>query len=141
MAQLVDKSLTDAKRLEVAQAMCELPPCCVDPLFGLPVINAINDCGGPVAENILNGPLAADLETAFRGKVSNIEIELNFARASCCRQSLHGRAHSISSMVAKHVSAEIKVGHCGSVLKNEVRTSSKRNHAGTATTMKPQHGP
>ena len=42
-------------------------------------------------------------------KTSNVEIELNFARASCARSATHGRLHNTASMVAKHVTAEVKL--------------------------------
>ena len=123
MAQLVDSSVSDDDRLQLAQNMCQLSPCCVESMFGAPVLQCISDNGGPDPDTILRGPIASDLQVAFRGKTSNMEIELNFARASCSRQCLHGRAHNIGSMVAKHVSAEVKLGHCRSLTKHEGKPS------------------
>ena len=126
MAQLADSSLSEEKRLEVANDMCRLDKCCVDPLFGWPVLQAIQQEGGVTHDTIISGPLASDIQASMRGKTSNIEIELNFARAACCRQSMHGRAHNIPSMVAKHVSAEIKLGHSRYLRKHGVHRKQKQ---------------
>ena len=50
----------------------------------------MRQAGGPNA--LVSGPLSIDLQSSMRGKTSNVEIELNFARAACTRASLHGRA-------------------------------------------------
>lgn len=107
LASLVDATKSLDSRLNLARDFCGMSSCCLGPLFSNPVNQAARDEGG--SHSLVTGQLSKELEIAFRSKTSNIEIELNFARASCSRQSMHGRAHNISSMAAKHVSAEIKL--------------------------------
>ncbi len=109
MAKLVDTSIPQHRRLDLAAAFCALDKCCLDPLFAQPVIQAARDAGG--SHTLVSGTLADDLGVAMRTKTSNMEIELNFARASNARQVTRGRSDTISSMIAKHVSAEVKLGH------------------------------
>lgn len=109
IAQLVDSSRSEDDRLELATNLCQLPNCCVDEFFGKPVLKAIRDEGG--AQAAIDGRVANDIRLAVRGQVSNVEVELNFSRAACSRHSNHGRAHNIGTMVSKHVSAEVKLGH------------------------------
>ena len=116
MASIVDNSMTVDDRLDIATKISQLKPCCTEKLFATPVIACMRQAGGPNA--LVSGPLSIDLQSSMRGKTSNVEIELNFARAACTRASLHGRAHSIGSMVSKHVSAELKLAQKRCLMKD-----------------------
>ena len=109
MAQLTDPSIPYHRKIDLATEMQAMDMCCVDSFFAAPVLQCMQEQGGQ-PRSLIDGALASDLALSMRGKVSNIEIELNFARAACSRHATHGKCHGISSMVAKHVSAEIKVG-------------------------------
>ena len=107
MAQLIDESYPVEYRTNLATEMIALKQCCVDPLFARPVLDCAMLEGG--ARSMVVGTLRNDLEAALRVKASNMEIELNFARSANCRTSMHGKKHGIPSVVAKHVTAEIKL--------------------------------
>lgn len=112
LAQLVNTNIDASSRLALANKFLNMKPCCIDPFFSKPVLDDIRSNGGNVS--ILPGHgsgLFSDLCTAFRGKCTNIELELNFSRAACSRACMRGRKHSISSMVSKHITAECKVAH------------------------------
>ena len=126
MAKLVDTNIPEYQRLDLAAAFCALDQCCVDPLFAQPVIQAAIDAGG--SHTLVSGTLADDLGMAMRTKTSNMELELNFARASNARQVTRGRSDTIGSMVAKHVSAEVKLGHQRS--RRSIHTPACRSLAG-----------
>lgn len=111
MAQLVDSSVSIDRRERLATQMSELPGCCVEALFAQPVLDTIRRNGG--VQSLFHGDkeLYSHIELSFRGATSNVEIELNFARAATSRRSMQGRSHNIGSLVAKHISSEIKLGH------------------------------
>ena len=109
LAQLTDPSIPRHRKIDLATEMLALNKCCIDSFFAAPIFQCVQEQGGQPL-SLIDGELASDLALSMRGKVSNIEIELNFARAACSRHITHGKSHGISAMVAKHVSAEIKVG-------------------------------
>jgi len=109
MAQLVDSSVPIDSRKHLATQMSELRDCCVEALFAQPVLDTIRRNGG--VQSLFHGELYSHIELAFRGATSNVEIELNFARAATSRRAMQGRSHNIGSLVAKHISSEIKLGH------------------------------
>ena len=110
LAKLVDTSMTMNDRREFARTVLATRTCCRDPFFTTPVLEQMEQKGGPHA--ILPGSeFLLDLTNAFAGKCCNIQLELNFARASSSRQAMRGRKHVISSMTAKHIIAECKVSH------------------------------
>ena len=91
-------------------------PCCLDPLFACPVLAAAKEeCDhlganpDSVAQALVHGTVSTDLAVAMRSKSSNIEIELNFARASAARSATHGKGCNISSMISKHITSEVKL--------------------------------
>ena len=129
MAALVDTSHSRQHRINLAAQMMQLRPCCVDIWFSAPVLECIRDAGGP--ESVVDSNLSEELSLSFRGKVSNMEIELNFARAACSRHATHGKSHGILAMVAKHVSAECKVGQYRR-LKNSTHAATPKSapHSG-----------
>ena len=59
----------------------------------------------------ISGDFFCALRLLALNKVSNVEIELNFARASSSRQYMRGNAHDASTMAAKHVAAELRHQH------------------------------
>lgn len=120
LGQVVDPSMTEMRRLQVAGEFCSLNSCCVDKLFSEPILKEAHLRGG--AEALTKGPLASDLAVALRGKTSNVELELNFARASSSRSINHGRGHNIAAMCAKHITAEIKLGQRRVLSKQNVDT-------------------
>lgn len=97
-------------RCSLADNYLQLPECCLDEWFSKPVIESIRSEGGHQAI-LPGGSLLHDLELAFQGKTTNIQLELNFARSASMRSCMRGRKHSISSMVSKHVAAECKLFH------------------------------
>jgi hypothetical protein len=50
------------------------------------------------------------IRTALSGKVSNVEVECNFARAAGQRSAMRGKGHGLSSMAAKHILSEMVHG-------------------------------
>lgn len=114
MGQLVDPSLQEEYKTNLAVFMCSLKSCCIEKLFSQPVIQAAWDESGntdtaSAAQALIHGSVGSDLQLALRSKTSNIEIELNFARASSSRSTAHGKACHISSMVSKHITSELKL--------------------------------
>ena len=107
MATLVDPSRPDDERVSLATAFLEKKDCCVERHFALPCLKAMREAGGPSA--VVQGSFAEDLAMAFRIKSTNIECELNFSRAASMRGAMRGRCHNITSLVAKHVGAEVKL--------------------------------
>ena len=122
MAQLIDSSVSIDRRLGLATQMSQLPNCCIEAMFAQPVLDTMRDNGG--VRSLFHGDLATHLELAFRGPTSNVEIELNFARAATSRRSMHGRSHNIGSLVAKHISSEMKLGHRRSLSSSSSHTQT-----------------
>ena len=69
------------------------------------------------------------LVMCFTSKVTNVEIENNFARASSSRQYLRGKRHSSGTMVSKHILQELKQQHLKSLNMDARAKQRKRKHA------------
>lgn len=105
---LINPHLSEGRRVAIAERFLQMKPCCVDQCFGQPVLKSMRVAGG--SQSIVPpNPFHGDLVLGLRTKVSNIEIEDNFARASSSRCAMRGRNHNASSMTAKHVTAEAKL--------------------------------
>lgn len=124
MACLVNPRLDEQKRVLLAEQFIALPACCKDELFSQPLLNDLQEAGGPTAM-LPTHAFHHDVVLSMRAKISNIEIENNFARASNARTALRGRHHNISSMAAKHVTAEGKLAYCRKALSSQDQTSSR----------------
>jgi hypothetical protein len=96
LGQLVDERQPWQLKLSVGESFRDKPPCCVD---------------ASVEDILPNGKFATKLCIALRGKNVNVEIEDNLARATNQRAAMRGKAHDAASLIAKHVSAEIVLGH------------------------------
>lgn len=130
MTALVDPSRSKHERVEFARQLLSKPSCCVEHNFAKPVLNELRCAGG--ADSLFSNPdLLADIASSFRMKCSNIEIELNFARASNMRTAMRGRAHGLSSIVAKHVGAEVKQAY--------LRQLAGKSGAGQAAKPQPKN--
>ena len=135
LASLLDDSKPIDDRKQLVDEMMRLSPCCVDALFGLPVLKCFQQEGGAAALD--GGAIVGDLETALRVKVSNLEIELNFARASTSRNAMQRKTHKVASMVAKHVTAEIKLAQRRKMI--AVKKSGKVKHSTDPGSVRTQH--
>ncbi len=131
LATLIDPERDIQMRLHDADVFLNMKPCCREKHFATPVADTMRREGG--CQSILpTSPFYHDLATAFTMKTSNIEPELNFARAANARRAMRGRAHTIGSMVSKHISAEIKLGQRRKLL-------TRSNHCShDANSIKPQ---
>ena len=132
MAQLVDSSLSDDHKKKVAMFLCRLKPCCLEKLFAQPVVQAARDESADhadlsVVKALTQGNVNVDLQLAFRAKVSNVEIELNFARATHTRSTTHGKSCLISSMLSKHVTSELKLAQRRSIDAGETASSNLKS--------------
>lgn len=108
MANLVDETIPEKDRVELAALMLQKKDCCREKHFAVPVLQEMQKSGGPAA--ILPGTeFHADLAASFRMKTSTVELELNFARASSQRGAMRKRCHGAAAMSAKHVGSEIKL--------------------------------
>ena len=118
LAALVDVSRSEASRLELADGLLKKSDCCLEKHFARPVVGELRKAGDVRA--ILPGhELHNNLADSFRMKTCNLEIECNFARASSMRAAMRGRKHSISSLTAKHIGAEIKLGQKRMILRSK----------------------
>ena len=107
----MDSTRSLADRMSFAESCLNMSSCCIDPFFGRPVIAAMRTEGG--VRSILPGTQLHDaILMSFRSKCSNLELELNFSRAASMRTAMRGRKHGLCAMTAKHIVAEVKVGHC-----------------------------
>jgi hypothetical protein len=102
LAQTLDPRLSQADRRQVADDFVASRGCCLDTAFSGKLRAKVHD-----PQELLIGPLHQLLKLHFASKIINVEIETNFARASAQRQVMHGRSHSVASMAAKHVLAEL----------------------------------
>lgn len=134
MAALVDTNRSCEQRTAFAQQICDLRPCCLERFFAEPVVACIKMEGG--SSSILAEPLVTQLQMAFRSKVSNVEIELNFARAACSRAAMRGRSHNIPSLVSKHCTAEIKLGQKRQLINDSAVTNDKKSDGPGAGSFK-----
>ena len=107
MAALVDPTRADSERESLAKSYLEKNSCCVEKHFAFPCLEAMRKAGGESA--VVKGSFAEDLAMAFRVKSTNIECELNFSRAASMRGAMRGRCHNVTSLVAKHIGAEVKL--------------------------------
>ena len=105
MAALVDSSVGTDQRIRLAQSFMSKRPCCVAPYFAKPLLEELQEPAHVCPPHPMYGKLC----TAFRTKVSNMELECNFARAVKTRQAGQGHAHNQASTVAKHINAECKL--------------------------------
>ena len=102
-----DKTVSSSAKLQLTQEFAIKKNCCVGRHLGTPMKKQMTE-----AHDFLpQGRLHTKLCMMFRGKNCNVEIENNFARAACARKCMRGRNHSSLSAIAKHVCAEIKLGH------------------------------
>lgn len=105
MATLVDPDVAAESRMELVRTYMKKKPCCIEPYFSKPFLQEVQDPADILPPSRTFGKLCI----AFRNKVSNMELECNFARAVKMRQAGQGHAHNQASMVAKHISAEAKL--------------------------------
>lgn len=125
MGALVDTSRLPEERISLAQSMLQKRDCCVEKHFAAPVLMEMQQSGG--AASVLPGSvLFDDLSTCLRTKTYNLEIELNFARASNMRKAMRGRKHNIASMCSKHIGAEVKLAQ-----RRRQLACNKENHIST----------
>lgn len=103
ISQLCDTSIPLPDRISFFQKLKELKPCCLERFFAKPFVNDVEE----ISDILPPSNLFDQLCTAFRCKVSNMEIENNFARALKMNKT---NPHNITSLVAKHVTAELKLG-------------------------------
>lgn len=115
LSQLIDTDISAERRLHMLRNFLGMEKCCVDQLCAWPLLDDVRQNGGE--ESLFNEPVKTNLEMIMRSKVSNIEVELNFSRAASSRQAMRGKAHSIASMTAKHISAEVKLSQRRLLLK------------------------
>ena len=116
LAGLVDLSRSEEFRLDLARELLHLPNCCLEQNFAKPVLDELRK-EHDLKEALLPGhQFFEDLSESLRMKTANLEIELNFARAVSMRTAMRGRKHSISSLTAKHVGAEVKQGQRRKIL-------------------------
>lgn len=103
ISQLTDADYySNEERMAMLQSLKLQPPCCVERYFARPFLDSIDDPSDILPPN----QRYQELCLAFRQKVSNMELENNFARAAKMNQS---NPHSISSMCAKHITSELKL--------------------------------
>ncbi len=103
IAQLCDTSISLPDRISFMQKLKELKPCCLERFFVRPFVNDVED----ISDILPPSKLFDQLCLAFRCKNSNMEIENNFARALKMNKA---NPHNITSLVAKHITAELKLG-------------------------------
>ena len=103
VAQLTDLSLPLHSRISFLQDLKDMRSCCVEKFFVRPFLNDVDE----ITDILPPNKLFQELCLSFRQKVSNMEIENNFARSLKMSQS---NPHNIASLVAKHVTAEMKLG-------------------------------
>ena len=112
--------------MSIAEDMLKLNECCVERHFARPILDEIRSAGG--VESIRSGSvLFNDLSQACCMKTSNVEIECNFARASSMRAAMRGRAHAISSLTSKHISAEIKLAQRRKIASSDPAKLTKKD--------------
>ena len=80
----------------------DLEPCDCDPGFTLPLKQT----------GVSLGIFPQQLTLLACSKVTNVEVETNFARATSARAYMRGRKHGSGTMACKHVLAEMVHQHC-----------------------------
>lgn len=103
IAQLCDTSIPLPDRISFLQKLKGLKPCCLERFFSRPFVNDVEE----ISDILPPSNLFDQLCIAFRCKVSNMEIENNFARALKMNKT---NPHNITSLVSKHITAELKLG-------------------------------
>ena len=103
IAQLTDETIPLERRLTLFDDLKNKKPCCIERFFSKPFLNDVEEFADILPPNHLYNQLCL----AFRTKVSNMEIENNFARALKMNTP---NPHNITSMVGKHLTAEMKLG-------------------------------
>ena len=106
LANLVDPSIDNADKRMLAQSFLRLPRCCCCMAFCSPLRDLVDN-----VHDLLNGIGAKALQSLASTKVTNIEVENNFARAHSSKLTGRGRNEFVSSMAAKHLLSEIKLQH------------------------------
>jgi hypothetical protein len=106
MLALLDPDITDAESLALLQEFKQLRACDMDE--GVTKVWHALYSGLSDADLLMPG---SDFKGALLllalNKVTNVEIENNFARASSSRSYCRGRSHDASTMACKHFLAEL----------------------------------
>lgn len=107
LAQIVDERTPADERVRFCQTLMRKNTCCLERFFAKPVVDQLkaNDAECIFSPHEIHHKLCM----AFRVKVSNMELETNFARSRQMALACRGKTCSIPSMVAKHVTAEAKL--------------------------------
>ena len=115
---ILDSEVPHADKRQVAASFRELRPCMMDRGVTKQLHAAY---GQQTVDQLLevSGDFCPALRMLALNKVTNVEIELNFARASSSRQYLRGNSHGAATMTAKHVACEIKHQHDLAILQEQ----------------------
>lgn len=108
-----------------------LEPCCCNSWWTTPVKERAKE----TADLMPGGSCTALLKAMFNGKIFNIEVETNFARMESMKRVGRGRSDLASSLSAKHILAEAKLGHVRELLRN--RTNDGADASAESSTGMP----
>ncbi len=110
LANLVNPLIDSAEKHKLAQSFLTLPKCCCCMAFCSPLRDLVDNI-----PDLLDGIGAKALKSLASTKVTNIEVENNFARAHSSKLTGRGRNEFVQSMAAKHLLSEIKLQHLKSI--------------------------
>lgn len=111
LAALLDNEISQRDKVALANHFCSLKMCCLD-TFSTRLRKYMEATGfGPDDLAMPQGRLRRVVILASKRKLTNSELECNFARAVSQRLVTRGRAHGLDSMVSKFVLSELQKEH------------------------------
>lgn len=112
LALLVNDDVSLQNKSEVAEAFVKTDECCLDEGFSKPLHQLIT-----CADEIMPGGEHWHLlKAAFQGSICNIACENAFARLKSMSKTSRGRRDLTHNICCKHILAEAKSAHLGSVV-------------------------
>lgn len=107
LGRLCDSQEDFSEKQALATQFFNLPRCCQCESFTKPLLRLASS----PSDLLPGGKLFGTIEATARTKITNIEVECNFARANSAKAATRGRQDHSSQLCAKHLLAEIKACH------------------------------
>lgn len=132
LVKIVDPSIDIAEKCQLARWFLSLPRCCLCAGVGQPLRDLVT-----TEDDLLTGVGAKILQSIGSTKITNIEVENNFARAHSSQVTGRGRNQFFGSLAAKHLLSEIKLQHRKTIQQHDTDEGNKH----VASRTLPLQGP
>ena len=131
LAAILDPDCPHDFKVNLLRHFFSQSDCCLDDGASIPLKQRFS--GRPVEERLApSSDFMRAVVTMFTSKITNVEIENNFARSTSARAYLRGQRHCAATMSCKHLVAELKQQHLKSLDGDKQSKSRKRKRDAAA---------